>query len=111
MFAGNAGYLLPALSIGAVGATVATANILPDMCCKVLELFNEGKMEEAKALQQRLLEPNSLVTFKYGIPALKAAMDMLGYQGGLPRPPLKPLAAREKEIVKTALMKCGALQE
>lgn len=111
VFAGNAGYLLPALSIGAVGATVATANILPEMCCQVVKLFSEGKMEEAKAVQQRLLEPNSLVTFKYGIPALKAAMDMLGYQGGMPRRPLKTLAVREKELVKAALVRCGALQE
>jgi len=111
VFAGNAGYLLPALAVGAVGATAATANILPDMCCRLVDLFNEGNMEEAKALQQRLLEPNGLVTFKYGIPALKAAMDMLGYQGGMPRRPLKPLAQKEREIVKTALIKCGALDE
>jgi 4-hydroxy-2-oxoglutarate aldolase len=81
------------------------------MCCQVVKLFNEGKMEEAKAVQQRLLEPNSLVTFKYGIPALKAAMDMLGYQGGMPRRPLKTLAVREKEMVRAALIRCGALQE
>jgi 4-hydroxy-2-oxoglutarate aldolase len=110
VFAGNAGYLLPALSVGAKGATVATGNILPEMCCKVVDLFNAGKMEEAKALQQRLLEPNSLVTAKYGIPALKSAMDMLGYQGGLPRRPLKPLTLKEKEIVRAALVRCGALQ-
>jgi 4-hydroxy-2-oxoglutarate aldolase len=111
VFAGNAGYLLPALTVGAVGATAATANILPDMCCQVVDLFNQGKLEEAKALQQRLLEPNGLVTFKHGIPALKAAMDMLGYQGGMPRRPLKPLGTKEKEIVKAALIRCGALNE
>lgn len=110
VFAGNAGYLLPALAIGAVGATAATANILPDMCCQLVQLFNAGKTREARCLQQRLLEPNSLVTFKYGIPALKAAMDMLGYQGGVPRRPLKPLPLREREIVKAALIECGALE-
>lgn len=110
VFAGNAGYLLPALAVGAVGATAATANILPDMCCQLVDLFNAGKIREARNLQQTLLEPNALVTFKYGIPALKAALDMLGYQGGMPRRPLKPLAPREKEMVKAALIKCGALE-
>ncbi len=111
VFAGNAGYLLPALAVGAVGATAATANILPDMCCQLVDFFNAGKIKEAKHMQQRLLEPNGLVTFKYGIPALKAALDMLGYQGGMPRRPLKPLAPKEREIVKAALIRCGALEK
>ncbi len=109
VFAGNAGYLLPALAIGVKGGTLAAANILPGECCRLVELFRKGKLEEAKELQLRILEPNYLVTGRFGIPALKAALDMLGYQGGMPRRPLKPLTAREKEIVKAALVKCGAL--
>jgi 4-hydroxy-2-oxoglutarate aldolase len=109
VFAGNAGYLLPALAIGVKGGTLAAANILPEMCCNLVELFNSGKLEEAKELQLRILEPNYLVTGRFGIPALKTALDMLGYQGGLPRRPLKPLSHHEKEIVKASLVKCGAL--
>jgi 4-hydroxy-2-oxoglutarate aldolase len=110
VFAGNAGYLLPALSIGVKGGTLALANILPDDCCRLVSLFKEGRMEEAKQLQLRLLEPNNLVTVKLGIPALKAALDMLGYQGGIPRRPLRPLSDEEKEVVKNALVKFGALK-
>lgn len=109
VFAGNAGYLLPALAVGVKGGTLAVANILPQMCCRLVNLFKTGKLEEAKKLQLKLLEPNFLVTGKYGIPALKAALDMLGYQGGLPRRPLKPLSLAQKEMVKSSLMKCGAL--
>lgn len=110
VFAGNAGYLLPALSVGVKGGTLALANILPDDCCRLVSLFKEGRMEEAKQLQLRLLEPNNLVTVKLGIPALKAALDMLGYQGGIPRRPLRPLTDEEKEVVKNALVKFGALK-
>lgn len=110
VFAGNAGYLLPALSIGAVGGTLATANILPDECCRLISLFEAGQMKEAKDLQLRLAEPNFLVTVKLGIPALKAALDMLGYQGGLPRRPLRPLSDDEKEIVRQALVRFGVIE-
>ena len=89
---GNAGYLRPP-RCGAVGATAATANILPDMCRQVVDLNQESW--RGKGLQQRLLEPNGLVTFKHGIPALKAAMDMLGYRAC--RRPLKLLGLK-KEI-------------
>lgn len=103
VFAGNAGYLLPALAVGARGATLALANILPDECCKLVSLFKEGKMEEAKELQLRLLEPNFTVTGRFGVPALKYALDLLGYKGGYPRKPLLPLSEENKRIVEGVL--------
>lgn len=109
VFAGNAGYLLPALAVGARGATLALANILPDECCKLVSLFKEGKMEEAKELQKRLLEPNFTVTGRFGVPALKHALDLLGYEGGYPRRPLLPLSEDNKAVVKEVLTTYGAL--
>lgn len=109
VFAGNAGYLLPALSIGARGATVALGNILPEDCCKLVAFVKEGKMQEARALQLKMLEINYLVTGGLGIPALKYALNLLGYQGGEPRRPLRPLNEKDAEIVKAALIKYGAI--
>lgn len=109
VFAGNAGYLLAALSVGARGATLALANILPEDCCKLVSLFKEGKMEEAKELQLRLMEPNFTVTGKFGVSGLKAALDMLGYKGGQTRRPLRSLSEDNKGIVKSVLIKYGAL--
>lgn len=109
VFAGNAGYLLPALTVGARGATVALGNVLPEQCCKLVGLFKEGKIEEARELQLKLIEINFMVTGGMGIPALKAAMDMLGYKGGIPRRPLRPLEEDKSKVVKAALEKLGVL--
>ena len=109
VFAGNAGYLLPALAVGARGATLALANILPDECCKLVSLFREGKMDEARELQKRLLEPNFTVTGRFGVPALKYALDLLGYGGGYPRRPLLPLSEDNKKVVEEVLKTYGAL--
>jgi 4-hydroxy-2-oxoglutarate aldolase len=103
VFAGNAGYLLPGLAVGIKGATLALGNILPDECCKVLELFKEGKMEDALKLQQSLIEINFLVTGKYGISGLKYAMDLMGYEGGDVRRPLQPLSEEGKEKIKNTI--------
>lgn len=103
VFAGNAGYLLPALSVGARGATLALANILPDKCCELVELFNIGKFEEAKKLQQKLLEINLTVTGKYGVAGLKYAMNLIGYKGGHVRRPLIELTDQEKSQVEIVL--------
>lgn len=110
VFAGNAGYLLPALSVGARGATLALGNILPEDCCRLVSLFKEGKMEEAKNLQHKMIEINSAVTGKFGVPGLKAAMDMLGYQGGELRRPLRPINDGDREIIRQMLVRYGALK-
>lgn len=109
VFAGNTGYLMPALAVGARGATLALANILPQECCDLVKLVRENRYEEAKALQLKLLKINTLVTGKYGVSGLKAAMAMLGYEGGVPRKPLKPATEEAREEIKAELEKIGVL--
>ena len=99
VFAGNAGYLLPALCIGAKGATLALANFLPEDCCKLVQLYNENKLDEATELQLRMIEINKMVTGVYGIPGLKVALEQKGYKGGYPRKPLLPLEKSKKEAL------------
>ncbi|MCU6792514.1 4-hydroxy-tetrahydrodipicolinate synthase [Paenibacillus sp. WQ 127069] len=109
VFAGNTGYLLPSLAVGARGATLALANIIPEECCKLVSLFNEGKLAEAKELQLRMLEINFAVTGRFGISALKYALDLLGYKGGESRRPLVPILEENKKIIRELLIKYGAL--
>lgn len=109
VFAGNAGYLLPALAVGARGATLALANIFPQDCCRLVDLVKEGKLEEARNLQLRMVEINYLVTGGMGVSGLKYALDLLGYQGGSVRRPLRPLTEEKKEIIREALVRYGAL--
>ncbi|WP_422484961.1 4-hydroxy-tetrahydrodipicolinate synthase [Gudongella sp. DL1XJH-153] len=103
VFAGNAGYLLPALAVGARGATLALANILPEDCCKLVSLVKENKMDEAFKLQQKLIEINSNVTTKFGVSGLKYALTQLGYKGGYPRRPLVELSDEKKAALDKVL--------
>ena len=109
VFAGSASFLLPALVMGAVGGTLATANIAPDLCVKIFDLVNAGQIGEAREIQKSLLALNALVTSKYGVAGLKAAMDMLGYFGGLPRRPMLPATDNEKADIRKAMEKLGLL--
>ena len=96
VFAGSAGYLLPALVVGAVGAVAALANIFPREVCRVLELFNAGQLEEARMLQALLVPANTAVTTTYSVPGLKAALELTAGYGGRPRSPLQPLSEQER---------------
>jgi len=101
--AGSAGYLLPALVVGAVGAIAALANIFPREVCLVQELYEAGEWEEARLLQARLIPANTAVTATYSVPGLKAALEITAGYGGRPRSPLQPLTDTERKNVEAAL--------
>jgi 4-hydroxy-2-oxoglutarate aldolase len=110
VLAGSAGFLYPALCVGAVGGVLALANVAPQQCCDIVSFFNHGKHEDARELQLRMIAPNSAVTARFGVPGLKAALDMLGYYGGNPRSPMLPLPDGQKETLRSILVEAGILQ-
>jgi len=99
VFTGSAPVLFPALCVGAVGGILAAANIVPQGFCQIQLLYAAGKLDEARELQNLLTPLAKAVTVKYGIGGLKVAMDLVGYFGGEPRPPLqRPDNEGEKEL-------------
>jgi len=99
VFVGSAPVFFPALCVGAVGGILAVANVVPQEYVRIQTLFEKGKMNEAKALQNQLTPLAKAVTTKYGIGGLKIAMDLAGYFGGNPRSPLtRPGQATEEEL-------------
>lgn len=106
---GTAGALFGALTLGAVGGVLALANVAPEACVRIQQLLKQGEMEAARALQIRMLPVNTAVTATYGVPGLKAALDMLGYFGGNPRPPLLPASEKERSEIKAILKTAGLL--
>ena len=89
VFVGSAPVFFPALCVGAVGGILAVANVTPEECVHIQTLFNQKRLDEAKAMQNQLTPLAKAVTTKHGIPGLKMAMDLAGYFGGAPRLPLK----------------------
>ena len=109
VFAGSASFLYASLALGATGGTLALANVFPNECARLQKLFEAGKLKEARELQMTLIDSNNAVTARWGIPGLKAAMDMIGLYGGDPRPPLMPLAEANHEELRKILAKTGFL--
>jgi 4-hydroxy-2-oxoglutarate aldolase len=109
ILAGSAGFLLGALSVGAVGAVSALANIAGRELVSLISAFQEGDLETARAIQIRLIEPNAAVTTRFGVPGLKAALDMIGFYGGPARLPLLPLSDAEKAELGEILAKANLI--
>ena len=111
VLAGSAGFFLGALSVGAVGCIAALANIAATQLADLLDRFLKGDLSGARAIQLPLIEANTAVTARFGVPGLKAAMDLLGYYGGPVRSPLLPLPEEDRNILQQILMRAGLLQK
>jgi 4-hydroxy-2-oxoglutarate aldolase len=109
ILAGSAGFLLATLVLGGVGGVMAAANIAARQLHTLYASFHTGDLATARATQLPLIEVNAAVTARFGVAGLKAAMDMLGHTGGLPRPPLLPLTDDERETLRQILVKGGVL--
>ncbi|XP_036994844.1 4-hydroxy-2-oxoglutarate aldolase, mitochondrial isoform X1 [Artibeus jamaicensis] len=100
VLAGSAGFLLASYAMGGVGGICALANVLGAQVCQLERLCLTGQWEDAQELQHRLLEPNTAVTRRFGIPGLKKTMDWFGYYGGPCRAPLQELSPDEEEVLR-----------
>lgn len=91
VLSGSAATLYESLQKGAEGAILALACAFSDVCAGVWAANRAGDAATAESLQGQLMVPSKMLGLEYGIAGLKYALDQLGYIGGLPRPPLRPL--------------------
>jgi 4-hydroxy-2-oxoglutarate aldolase len=106
---GNAGAFLPALLLGAKGGILALANVAPRETVALYEAARAGRLDEARELNDRLVPVGVAVTRTYGIAGLKTALDMLGYAGGKPRPPLRSPSVEAVADIQRILERAGLL--
>lgn len=95
--------LLPALAVGAMGAIGSTYTFAAPLYLKVMELFAEGKCEEAAAMQLNSVNMVRCLVKYPPIPAQRAIMKMEGFDLGNCRLPLVPLSKTEEENFKVSL--------
>jgi 4-hydroxy-2-oxoglutarate aldolase len=103
VLAGSATTLVHALFAGCDGAILALASLAPAECVSLAALVREKRLEEATALQRRLMPLARSVGSTYGVPGLKAALELIGYAGGAPRPPLRPVSSEVVDIIRRQL--------
>jgi len=106
---GMGSVLFGALTLGCSGGVLALANIAPKACVSIYKMIYEHNLEAARDLQLKMIPVNKAVTGTYGIAGLKAAMDLLGYFGGDPRPPLLPATEKERGEIREILIKAGLM--
>jgi 4-hydroxy-tetrahydrodipicolinate synthase len=108
IYSGDDGLTLAFLAIGAVGVISVQSHVMGDLLLEQANAFEAGDIARAREIQyiQRrtaaaLLTANPI--------SIKAAVQMLGFNVGAPRQPLRPANADELEKIREALGIIGAL--
>jgi 4-hydroxy-2-oxoglutarate aldolase len=109
VLAGAAPTAFTSAVLGVHGAVLALAGIVPELCVELFGHVKEGRVEQARALQRRLMPVARSIGPVYGVPGLKAALDLLGLTGGIPRPPLRPVPPAAVDVLRQQLSALGVL--
>ena len=109
VLAGSGATYFSALMLGAHGAILAVAGVAPDLCVKIVSAIREGRIDDARKMNRQLAPLSKLVGATYGVPGLKAALTLLGFDGGLPRPPLQPVGQQAVDAIREQLGELGLL--
>ena len=105
---GSASTLYPSQCLGAVGGILALADVLPEKCVELFELFRNGRHEQARELQAALVPISKIVVADDGPAGVKFGMDVCGYRGGVPRPPLLPVSIEKRKRIESVLGGIGS---
>ncbi|HOQ12007.1 MAG: 4-hydroxy-tetrahydrodipicolinate synthase [Spirochaetes bacterium ADurb.Bin218] len=107
LLSGDDNLLLPLLSIGGKGVISVLSNILPADVRKVITLFNENKLDEAKALFYKLLPLCRAMFLETNPIPVKTAMAMMGFCNDELRLPLTPLGEENRKVLRKTLEEYG----
>lgn len=109
VLAGSANFLFRAMMGGSAGGTVSLANSFPSLA---MELFRYGEQrdeERGVPFQARVTRINQTIAGTFGPAGVKAAMNLAGLKGGIPRRPLLPLTPAQVAEMKRVLTEEGLL--
>lgn len=106
---GSGNLLYGAMEIGAVGGILGVANLAPRESALLHERYVAGDRAGAGALQERIGPLHNAVVGGMGVAGVKYGLELLGYHGGVPRPPLKPLPESRRGEAEEALARAGLL--
>lgn len=110
VLAGSATTFFQALCAGCDGAILALASIVPDTCMEIMQLVLDNRLDRARELQRRITPIARSVGGTYGVAGLKAALNLIGYQAGVPRPPLRSASPEVIDAIRGQLESLGLLK-
>ena len=97
------------LAAGGDGCISVTANVAPRLCSEMHAAWQEGRVDEAISIQDRLLPLHDALFSETSPGPVKFAASLLGKTSERCRLPLAPLAEATRQRVRAAMSEVGLL--
>lgn len=105
IYSGNDDQVLPILSLGGIGVISVLSNVLPEYTHNMVEKFFNGKIELATQMQLNAIPLIKALFSEVNPIPVKSALNILGYEYGIPRLPLTKMNKEKEEALKSELLK------
>ena len=103
IYSGNDDQVLPVLSLGGLGVISVLSNVKPEYTHNMVQNFFDGNIEMATKMQLDALPLIKALFSEVNPIPVKAALNMQGYDFGIPRLPLTPMTEEKMRILKKEL--------
>ncbi len=94
---------------GGVGCISVTANVAPRLCYEMQKAWRDGRLDEAMAIQDRLVPLHDALFAETSPAPVKYAASLLGKSTDHCRLPLAPVSAPVRARVREAMVSVGLL--
>lgn len=105
IYSGNDDQTIPIMSLGGLGVISVLSNIIPKECVTLTNEFFNGNLKTARDLELKYLDLANLLFCEVNPIPIKAALNMIGYNFGIPRLPLIDMSNQNKEKLANLLKK------
>lgn len=103
IYSGNDDQIIPILSLGGMGVISVLSNVKPKYTHNMCEEFFKGNVEKAAKMQIDAIPLIKALFSEVNPIPVKAALNMIGYDFGVPRLPLIEMSGEGKDKLKILL--------
>lgn len=104
IYSGNDDQILPVLSLGGIGVISVLSNIMPEYTHNMVQNFLDGNISMATKMQLDAIPLIKALFSEVNPIPIKSALNLLGYNFGVPRLPLTELNKDKEKILKNELL-------
>ncbi len=104
IYSGNDDQVLPILSLGGIGVISVLSNVMPEYTHDMVQNFFNGNVTTASKMQLDAIPLIKALFSEVNPIPVKAALNVLGFNFGVPRLPLTKMTDEKEKILKTELL-------
>ncbi len=110
VYSGNDDQIVPVLSLGGKGVISVLSNVAPKETHDICELFFKGDVEGSRNIQIKAIPLIDALFCEVNPIPVKAALNLMGKNVGLPKLPLTEMEPAHQEILRKELVNFGLMK-